>query len=80
MRTMSRSTTRDGMPPLEIKFLVYEKWVTIAAAARALNYSRTRLSYCILRKRISPDIREGLALALEIPVEELFGEFWRNRL
>ena len=68
------------MTPLEIKFLVYEKWKTITASARDLYCSRSRLSYCVTRKRISPDLRRKLALALEIPVEELFGEGWRSRL
>ena len=62
------------MTPLEIKFLVYEKWGSITAAARELHCSRSQLSYCILRKRLSPELREKLARALEIPVEELFAD------
>ena len=64
----------DGMTPLEIKFLVYEKWGSITAAARELHCSRSQLSYCILRKRRSPELRERLARALDMTVEELFGE------
>ena len=62
------------MTSLEIKFLVYEKWGSITAAARELHCSRSQLSYCILRKRLSPELREKLARALERPVEELFAD------
>ena len=62
------------MTPLEIKFLIYEKWGSITAAARELHCSRSQLSYCILRKRLSPELRERLARALGIPVEELFAD------
>ena len=62
------------MTPLEIKFLIYEKWGSITAAAKELHCSRSQLSYCILRKRLSPELREKLARALERPVEELFAD------
>ncbi len=62
------------MTSLEIKFRVYEKWGSITAAARDLHCSRSQLSYCILRKRLSPDLRGRLAGALGIPVEELFAD------
>ena len=71
---MNKPKIDTGMTSLEIKFLVYKKWGTIAAAARELNYSRSQLSYCILRRRISPEIKKRLAQELDIPVEELFGE------
>ena len=61
------------MTSLEIKFLVYEKWGSITAAARVLNCSRSQLSYCIARRRRSPALRGKLAIALELSVEELFG-------
>ena len=80
MRTMDKSTATDGMTPLQIKFLVYEKWGTITACAGVLKCSRIRLSYCIGRKRLSADLRWKLALELEIPVEELFGDLWDSRL
>ncbi len=60
------------MTPLEIQFL--EKWGTLTAAARELHCSRSQLSYCILRRRVSPDLRERLARALNLTVEELFGD------
>ncbi|PYP85877.1 MAG: hypothetical protein DMF61_15055 [Blastocatellia bacterium AA13] len=62
------------MTSLEIKFLVYKKWGSITAAARELHCSRSQLSYCISRRRISPEVRERLASALGTTVEELFGE------
>ncbi len=62
------------MTSLEIKFKVYEKWGSITAAARELNCSRSQLSYCILRRRLSPKLKERLAGALGITVEELFAE------
>ena len=65
-------TGEHSMTSLEIKFRVYEKWGSITAAARELHCSRSQLSYCILRKRLSPELRERLARALGIPVEELF--------
>ena len=68
------NNTKKGKTSLEIKFLVYEEWGSITAAARKLQFSRSQLSYCILRKRISPKIREKLARALDMTVEELFGE------
>ena len=71
---MNKTKRKTGKTSLEIKFLVYQRWGTITAAARELNYSRSQLSYCILRKRLSPEIKEKLAQALDIPVEELFGE------
>ena len=70
---MNKTKRKTGKTSLEIKFLVYQRWGTITAAARELNYSRSQLSYCILRKRLSPEIKEKLAQALDIPVEELFG-------
>ena len=73
MNAMNKPNTYAGMTPLQIKFLIYEKWGTITAAARELHCSRSQLSYCILRKRISLEIRERLARALEVPVEEMFG-------
>ena len=80
MDTVNTSTTRDGMTPLEIKFLVYKKWRTITAGAPQIHSSRSQLSYLIARKRLTPDLRQRLAVALGIPVEELFGEAWRYRL
>lgn len=62
------------MTSLEIKFLVYEKWGSITAAARELHCSRSQLSYCIARRRRSPELRERLARALGMSVEELFAE------
>ena len=62
------------MTSLEIKFRVYEKWGSITAAARDLHCGRSQLSYCILRKRLSPELRERLARALDIPVEDLFAD------
>ena len=73
MNTMNKPTTYAGMTPLEIKFRVYGEWGTITAAARKLGFSRSQLSYCILRKRISPEIRERLARVLGLSVEEMFG-------
>ena len=70
---LTKETIQSGMTSLEIKFLVYKRWGSITAAARELGYSRSQLSYCILRKRISPAIRERLAQALDMTVEELFG-------
>ena len=70
---LTKETIKSGMTSLEIKFLVYNKWGSITAAARELGYSRSQLSYCILRKRISPAIKEKLAQALDMTVEELFG-------
>jgi len=62
------------MTSLEIKFLVYKKWGSITAAARELHCSRSQLSYCISRKRISQAIRERLAAAPGMTVEQLFAE------
>jgi len=70
----TRESTK-GLTPLEIKFLIYEKWGSITAAARKIGCSRSQLSYCISRKRITPKIREKVARALGKMVEELFGAF-----
>ncbi|PYP84958.1 MAG: hypothetical protein DMF61_18030 [Blastocatellia bacterium AA13] len=61
------------MTTLEIKFLVYEKWGSITAAARELHCSRSQLSYCIAKRRHSHELRSRLAAALDMRVEELFG-------
>ena len=61
------------MTSLKIKFLVYERWGSITAAAREIDSSRSQLSYCISRRRISSKTREKLARALAKTVEELFG-------
>ena len=70
---VTKQRTEAGMTSLEVKFLVYEKWGSITAAARELNCSRSQLSYCISRKRRTLEIRRRLANALELSVEELFG-------
>ncbi|PYP83805.1 MAG: hypothetical protein DMF61_22005 [Blastocatellia bacterium AA13] len=81
MELKTRHETREtrestkGLTPLEIKFLIYEKWGSITAAAREIGCSRSQLSYCISRKRITPKIREKVARALGKMVEELFGAF-----
>ena len=73
-KTLFIRNTEGTMTSLEIKFLVYQKWQSITAAARELRCSRSQLSYCIARRRISPQIREKLASGLGIPVEEMFGK------
>ena len=65
---------QSGMTSLEIKFQVYKKYGSITAAARDIQCGRSQLSYCILRKRISPELRKKLARALDTSVEELFGD------
>ena len=60
------------MTSLEIKFEVIKKWGSIKAGAEALKTSRSALSYCIWKKRRSPELREKLARALGMAVEELF--------
>jgi len=62
------------MTPLEIKFEVLKKWRTIKAAAEFLEANRSALSYCIWKKRRSPELRMKLAQALGMTVEELFGD------
>ncbi|PYP82741.1 MAG: hypothetical protein DMF61_25510 [Blastocatellia bacterium AA13] len=62
------------MTSLEIKFEVIKKWGTIMAGAKALETSRSALSYCIWKKRRSPELREKLARALGMTVEQLFGD------
>ena len=68
------STRGTAMTPLEIKFLVMQKWGTITDAARELHTSRCQLSYVIQQKRKTAELREILARALEIPIDELFGD------
>ncbi|PYP82166.1 MAG: hypothetical protein DMF61_27105 [Blastocatellia bacterium AA13] len=62
------------MTSLEIKFEVIKKWGSIKAGAETLETSRSALSYCIWKKRRSPELREKLAQALGMTVEELFGD------
>ena len=62
------------MTSLEIKFQVYKKWGSITAAARNLHCSRSQLSYCISRRRLSLGLRERLAAALDTAVKELFDD------
>ncbi|PYP84081.1 MAG: hypothetical protein DMF61_20990 [Blastocatellia bacterium AA13] len=62
------------MTSLEIKFEVLKKWQTIKAAAEDLGTSRSALSYCIWKKRRSPELRQKLAHALGMTIEELFGD------
>jgi len=62
------------MRSLEIKFKVIDKWGSITAGAKALETSRSALSYCISKKRRSPELREKLARELGMTVEELFGD------
>ena len=61
------------MTAIWIKCLVLKKWGTITAGAKVLGTSRSALSYCISKKRISPRLREKLARELGITVEEMFG-------
>src|SRR5437868_10458052 len=62
------------MTSLELKFLVYERWGSITAAAKVLECSRSQLSYCISRRRVSRQLREKLARALDKPIDQLFSD------
>jgi hypothetical protein len=61
------------MSPLEIKFLVMQKFKTLTACAEALGCRREELSMCIRRAREYPRLRQLLAEALGKTVEQLFG-------
>ena len=61
------------MSPLEIKFLVMQKFKTLTACAEVLGCRREELSMCIRRARQYPHLRQSLAKTLNKTVEQLFG-------